>query len=96
MGIRAIWHICRSELTVPGLETVCLLLHRLDVDVDDVEDNYEWVNLLTEVIRSPMGFESLSSHYWCLLGKLMLITHCTGSPALRDTEVMRLLEEAES
>jgi len=96
MSIRAIWRIWHSELTVTRLETVRLLLYHLNADVDDVEDKYEWVNLLMEAIRSPMGFGSLSSHYWCLLGKLVLITHCTGNPALRDVGVMRLLEEAES
>jgi len=96
MGIRAIWRIWRSELTVTGLEMVRLLSHRLNVDVDYVEDKCEWVNLLMDAIRSPMGLESLSSRYWCLLGELVLITHCTGSPALRDVGVMRLLEEAEN
>ena len=42
-----------------------------------------------------MGFESLASHYWCLLGKLTLTTRYFGDPSLRNMEVMRSLEEAE-
>jgi hypothetical protein len=49
---------------------------------------------LVGVIRSPTGFESLSSHYWRLLGKLASTTIFRGF-TLRDMEVMRSLEEAE-
>lgn len=94
LGIRAIGRIWHSELMASASEMVHLL-HRLDADVEDVEDKYEWLRLLVGVIRSPMGSGSLSSHYWHLLGKLTLATGHTGDFALRDMEVMRSLDEAE-
>jgi len=97
--IHAICHIRCSELTVSALETV-RLLNRLEADVDDTAAygpirSFNWVRLLVWVIRSPSGFESLSSHNWCLLGKLTPHTSFPERFALRDVEVMRLLEEAE-
>ena len=83
-----------SELTVSGLETV-RLLNGLDVDADDVEEKNNWVNLLVGVLRSPMGFENLSSHYWRLLDRLASTTLVVGNFSSRDMEVMKLLEEAE-
>ena len=59
-AIRNIWY---KKLTVPVLEIV-RLLDLLDVNEDEVTDPWMWVRLLVEVIRSPMGFKSLSSHYW--------------------------------
>lgn len=94
MGIHAIRRTWPSELAVSGLETV-RLLNGFDVDVDDVEEKYNWVNLLVGVIRSPMGFENLSSHYWRLLDKLASTTLVVGNFSSRDMEVMKLLEEAE-
>ena len=94
VAIRAVERIWPSELATSGLEIV-RLLHRLDVDVGDVEEKREWTRLLVGVIRSPVGFGSLSPHYWCLLGKLTSTTGHTRSFALRDVEVMRSLEEAE-
>ena len=92
--IRAIYRIWRSEVTTSALETV-RLLHCLDVDVDDVDKKYGWLKLFVGVIRSPTGFESLSSYYWRLLGKLTSTTYMAGDFALRDMEVMRSLEEVE-
>lgn len=111
MGIRAICHIRPSDLTVSALETV-RLLNRLEVGVDDVdvEERVNWVKLLVGVIRSPSGFENLSSHNWRLLGELVLIARTSESHLVRglvptaksfdshsgrDTEVMRSLEKAE-
>ena len=89
--IRAMCRIRRSELTMSTIR----LLHRLNADVDDVGEAVDWVEVLVWVIRSPMGFESLSSHYWRLLGKLTSPTRYAGLITLRDMEVMRSLEETE-
>jgi len=97
MAIRAICRIWRGELTVSTLEIV-RSLNRLEVDVGDVGDEEEkvnWVCLLVGVIRSPTGFESLSSHNWHLLDELISTTGYFGYHMVRDTDVMRLLEEAE-
>jgi len=93
VGTRIIERTWSHELRVSGLETV-RFLDRLGVDVDDIAEKREWPKLLVYVIRSPMGPQSLSSHYWQLLDKLVLAGVCDVTPALRDTEVMRSLEEA--
>ena len=92
--IRAICRIWRSELTTSASEIV-RLLHRLNVNVDDADDKYGWSELLVGVIRSPTGFESLSSHYWHLLGMLTSTITLGGDFVLRDMEVMRSLEGVE-
>ena len=94
-SIRAIERIWCNDLGMSwlGLDTV-RWLNRLDVDVDDIGDECNWFALFGDVIYSPMGLGSLSSHYWRLLDKLV-------APELpivldsRDIEVMRTLEEAE-
>jgi hypothetical protein len=88
--IERTWH---GELEMAGLETV-RLLNRLDVDVDDMTKQDVWGQLLVEVIRTPAGLKDLSSHHWCLLGELSLVTNSV-TPGPRDVEVMRLLETAE-
>ena len=89
-GIECVW---QSELEAPGLETVHLLNH-LNVDVDDVAQDHGWEMLLVGVIRSPMGLESLPSHYWHLLDKLVS-TRVGGVKFVPgDMEVMELLEKA--
>ena len=93
VGIRIIERTWSHELKVSGLETV-RFLNRLDVDVDDLGERREWPKLLVYVIRSPMGLESLSSHYWRLLDDLVLAGVCDITPVSRDAEVMRSLEEA--
>lgn len=90
-GIERTW---RSEVEVSGLEAI-RLLNRLEVNVDDVVDHRRWVRLLVGVIRSPMGLESLSSHYWRLLDKLVLAGVVGVDFVPRDAEVMGSLEEAE-
>ena len=87
-AIELIWH---KELEVSGLEMIHLLNY-LKVDVDDMGMKDEWQQLLVGVIRSPLGLESLSSHYWYLLDK---VERVYVDPASCDVEVMRLLEEAE-
>ena len=92
-SIDAIESIQRDELRASGLDTV-RWLNRLDVEVNDIEDEGTWVILLGDVIYSPMGLENLSFHYWRLLDKLV-----ASAPPLvldsQDMEVMRTLEEAE-
>ena len=83
-----------TELEEPRLETVRLLNH-LNVDMDDVARGHEWEMLLVGVIRSPTGLESLPSHYWYLLDKLVSARVEGVIFAPRDTEVMGSLEKAE-
>jgi len=92
-SIRTIEHIWRNELEVSGLDTI-RWLNRLDVDVDNMVEKRTWEKLLVGVMRSPTGPESLSSHYWHLLDKLVTSSHFLDLES-RDVEVMRSLEEAE-
>ena len=93
-SIRATERIRRNELGVSGLDIVCWL-NRLDVEVDDMVDQERWAWLLVGVIRFPTGPESLSSRYWCLLAKLVVVSKLDLYLERCDMEVMRLLEEAE-
>ena len=83
-----------EEFKVSGLEAVRWLNH-LDVSVDDMVEKGSWAWRLVTTIRSPMGLESLSSHYWRLLDKLVVDSKLDLYLESRDTEVMRSLEEAE-
>ena len=87
--IECIWH---DELKVSGLDTV-RWLNRLNIDADMV-DGESWARVLVGVIRSSTGLESLSSHHWHLLDKLVASKHLLGLK-LCDMEVMRSLEKAE-
>jgi len=88
-GIRAL----ENNWSTISISDALYLLNCLHLDVDDVVgSNRPWSWLLVRVIRSPTGFESLSSHYWRLLGKLG-ISYTSSEP--RDVEVMKLLEEVE-
>ena len=89
--IRVIELTWRRELKVSGLEMI-RLLNRLDVDADDVVEKREWVQLLVDVICSPVGPKSLSSHCWRLLVLLRTRFVDYGSRAMG---VARSLEEAE-
>ena len=91
MCIRAIERTQYSELRVSELETIHLL-NRLDVSVDDMEDEDKWVKLLVCMIHSPAGLECLSIHYWHLLEGFPLAQFST----LHPTRSVRLLEEAEA
>ena len=91
---RSIEHIWRRELKTSGLETV-RLLNRLEVDVDDGVDKHEWRRLLISTIRSTTGQESLSSHHWQSLGKLVSDSNLFTGFVSRDVEVMKSLEGAE-
>ena len=71
------------------------LLNRLDAVVGDLGDGEKWVRLLSNVIRSKVE-EKLASHYWHLLGELVLTKKlCLGVGfGMRDVEVMRSLRDA--
>ena len=71
VSIRVIERIWRGELKVSVLEAA-RLLDCLGVDVGDMAEKHRWGVLLVGVISSPAGPEGLSSHYWCLLDKLVL------------------------
>ena len=64
------------------------------MNADDVVDGESWARVLVEAMRSPTGLESLSSHYWHLLDKLVASKHFLNLLS-RDAEVMRSLEKAE-
>jgi hypothetical protein len=93
VSIHVIERIWRGELEVSGSGTVHLL-NRLQVEMDDVVEEYVWVQLLVGAMCSPVGLGDLSSHYWCLLDKLTLGRDFsrTLGPCLK---VMGSLEKAE-
>ena len=68
-SICVIEHIWDGELRAPVLETVSLL-NRLNVDVNDMEKKDRWAQLLMSILCLREGLESLSPHYWHLLGGL--------------------------
>ena len=76
------------------LETI-RWLNRLEIYGDDITDRLEWMQRLVAVIRSPMGLENLSSHYWCLLAEFVvgLQLFLTLEPC--GVGVVESLEEAE-
>jgi len=92
-SIYVVEHIWRNVPKVSGLDIVCWL-NRLNIDADDMVDKGSWAKLLVEAIRSPTGPESLSSHYWRLLEKLVVASKLRLGLTSRDTEVMRSLEKA--
>ena len=80
----------------PGLRKTIHLLNCLKVVVEDVADKCGWGKLSVDVMRSPIEFKSLSSHYCRLLDKLVIVTQAVRGLAPRDAEMMRLLEIAEA
>jgi len=92
--IHATERIQYGEVEVSGPETV-RLLNRLGADVGDGVEKYPWVRLLVEVMCLPIKLDSLSSHYWRLLAKLVLATDLSWIPGSRRMEVMRSLKKAE-
>jgi hypothetical protein len=97
-SVNAIERIRSSELEASGPETI-RLLNRLDVDANDMVDRDGWMRLLIEVMCLPTGAESLSSHYWRLLGELALGKNLRGCNYVdhgsSNVEVMGSLEKAE-
>ena len=91
-GIHALGNNWRT-ISIPD---ALYLLNCLHADVDDVAKyKYVWLALAVRVIRSPTGFESLSSHYWRLLGKSTSESIPYNHVEPRDVEVMKSLEEVE-
>jgi len=91
-GIRAL----ESNWRAISIPDALYLLNCLHADVDDVVENESvWFRLAVRVIRSPTGFESLSSHYWRLLGKSTPESIPYDHVEPRDVEVMKSLEEVE-
>lgn len=93
VGICAIERTWSHDLAILGLE-ILPLLNRLNIGVDDVHDETEWIQLLMNVIRLPTGSEVLPSHYWSFLVRMVFAAHCFVAFDSRAMEVMRLLKEA--
>jgi hypothetical protein len=89
-AIERIWN--SPDFEASGLE-IFHLLNRLNVGVDDIGESDRWVSLLVDVTCLPAGLESLSSHYWHLLDRLVLDENIVFRP--QYLEVMRLLEKSE-
>ena len=94
VSIHVIELIWRAEFEMSPLETI-RLLNRLEVTLDDMQKKREWAKMLVDVIRSPIGLEKLSPHYWHLLASLVSSGARGATLVLRDAEVVRALEEAE-
>ena len=96
LSIHAIEHTWHRELEVSVSETVSLLNH-LKVDVDEMGNEWEWTRLFVAVISLPTGPESLSSHYWHLMGKPQSITMrgCCNMDPPSFSAVTKSLEKAE-
>ena len=78
------------------VERFAKLLDQLDVSVEDVGYDCDWVQLLLGIIQSPKGPQHLSSQYWRLLVELMIssswaLEHTTYSPQV----MVSLLEAGE-
>jgi hypothetical protein len=95
--VRAVRHIWKWELEAAELELV-YLLNDLEVSVDEMGGAvgaWSWVELLQTALCLPVGRELLSSHYWLLLGNLISMSPEPHSYKGRQTEVMKLLGEAQ-
>jgi len=99
-GIRALEH----NWPRMSISDAVYLLNCLDVEVDDLVENDDvyamlnedsWFQQLREAIHSPTGLESLSSHYWRLLGELPSEPSFRREIVPRDVDVMKSLEEVE-
>ena len=95
MSIWLIERMWRSRLEVSGLGAI-RLLNRLNISMDDIKYEGEWIQLLMDVILSPAGLKSLSIHYWHLLEQLLLIGLSLPKQHVTDAvELVWLLEEPE-
>jgi len=95
LSIHAIEHIWHRELEGSMSETVSLLNH-LKVGLDEMGSKEEWGWLLARVISLPTGPESLSSHYWHLLGQpqSLMMRECWKMDPVPFSVVTRSLEKA--
>ena len=92
--LHTILELWDQELEAAGLEFVCLL-HNLGVGMGEVDDAEEWMCMLIGVLRSPVGQEHLSSHYWLLLRDLVPMAPPPHIHWDREAEIMKSLEEAQ-
>ena len=90
-AIEVIWLNVREGLMSEAVRW----LDHLSVGKDDVEHVWMWGHILVDVVCSPTGFDSLSSHYWDLLDKLTPHARLRRNSGPRGMEVMRSLEKAE-
>ena len=86
------WSVCELEGLM--LEIVRLLDH-LDVGVDEIVNKDGWGRLLVRLMRSLGGPESLSSHHWRLLDKLVPFVSLDWDFGQWTMEVMGSLVEVE-
>jgi hypothetical protein len=87
------WGIYELEAAEPEF---VYLLNNLEVIVDKADDaGSKWIDLLICVLLTPMGQGHLSSHYWLLLGDLILASPKTLPAKVGQTELMKSLEEAQ-
>ena len=92
--IKAINYKAWGEKERVGPETL-RLLNCLDVGMDEIRSECDWIDLLRAVVRMPGGLEGLSSHYWDLLNKLTLdISFCERLTS-EDVGVLGSLKKAE-
>ena len=93
VSIWTIGCIGHRGLVKSGLEIIPLL-DRLETVVDDIVERGPWGKLLMYMVHSSAGPGSLSSHYWSLLGKLVMFEEF--DPGFGGgIGVMTSLEEAE-
>ena len=93
-SVSVIGRMWDKEFEVSTLEIV-RWLNCLNIGADDMVKNPRWAWRLVDAIRSPIGLENLSSHYWHLLPRLVVASKLSRSLKSRDMEVVRSLEKAE-
>ena len=96
--IRSVEHLGRQQIEQVGVEEFTALLDRLNVGIDDMDFEPNWLNLLLYVVRSPQGRRSLSHPYWELMVELSAAVHelwFLDYPINDDLQVMFSLEEEE-
>ena len=72
LAIRSVELIGYKRFEEAGVGRFAELLNHLDVSVEDVEYNFEWIPLLLDVIRTPEGARCLSNQSWELLVELTI------------------------
>jgi len=91
--IRAIELTGHRRFEQVGLEGMVALLNCLDVSFGDLEDDWEWRNILPAIIRLSSGIPPLSLQWWKILVELAI-----REPLWVDasaTQIMTSLERAE-
>ena len=78
-----------------GAERFVELLNCLHVWVEDMDSEYEWVQLLLDTIQSPEGARRLSNRFWELLVKLAIPEPSRFRDTAYSSRVMGFLLEAQ-